>query len=475
MHDFIGYIIGLLRQGIILAVPAVCLCAISLCAIALICHKRGRAFPLKKGILFLVLVSWAILTIFVTLLRGETGFRSYNFHLFLAWKEAWNAFSLQGWLNVFLNIALFVPLGILLALLGKKFRRFSPTFLTAFLLSLSIEVLQLILQTGICDVDDLFANTLGAMLGWGIITAMIAAAEHKEHWKENFGKSILIPAVFSIVIAVIFGWYDIKPYGNLPDAAVTKADLSDIEWTFDFKLTDTEQNVFVYEAGRVDQEDADAFINNFSENTGIEFPDTYYYDDLIIFANHSEGDFLNLNLQDGTWEYKKSRGVDFPFDALPDEITAEELSAYLFHGGIDVPEEATFQIVPSEREGDYEASFSLSHLDWQEDETYYGTVLCTFCEENGKTLLKYIENKMVTLKPCNEEPIISLEEAVKQLCDGKSFYGRILEHSQFNNIEVLSCSLDWIVDTKGFYEPVYSFRLAFSDGTNMIDYVSALK
>lgn len=70
MHDFIGYIIGLLRQGIYLAVPTVLICAVILSAVVLICRK--------KGILFLMLAGWAILTVFATLLRGETGFRSYN-------------------------------------------------------------------------------------------------------------------------------------------------------------------------------------------------------------------------------------------------------------------------------------------------------------------------------------------------------------------------------------------------------------
>ena len=70
MHDFIGYIIGLLRQGIYLAVPTVLICAVILSAVVLICRK--------KGILFLMLAGWAILTVFATLLRGETGFRSYT-------------------------------------------------------------------------------------------------------------------------------------------------------------------------------------------------------------------------------------------------------------------------------------------------------------------------------------------------------------------------------------------------------------
>ena len=78
MHDFIGYIIGLLRQGIYLAVPTVLICAVILSAVVLICRKKGILFSVKKGILFLILAGWAILTVFATLLRGETGFRSYN-------------------------------------------------------------------------------------------------------------------------------------------------------------------------------------------------------------------------------------------------------------------------------------------------------------------------------------------------------------------------------------------------------------
>ena len=475
MHDFIGYVIELLGQGMFLAVPTVCIFAIVICAVYMTYRKKGKTFSLRKPILFLLLAGWFVVTIFVTLLKGETGFRVWNFQLFLAWKEAWNAFSLQGWLNVFLNIALFVPLGVLLPLIAKKFRRFFPMFLTGFLLSFIIELSQFILQKGICDIDDLFANTLGAMLGWGMITSVITAIEHKEDWKKEFTKCILIPVLFSIAMIVIFGGYYLKPYGNLPNAAVTKADLSKIEWKIDFPLTDTEKPVFVYEAGRIDKEDADVFIKDFSKNTGIEFPNTYYYDDLIIFADHSTGDFLNLNLKDGSWEYKKSSGVEFSCNTLPDEITAEQLAQYLLDWGIVVPKDATFQVVSSEREGYYDASFSFAHLDTQEEQVFYGTILCAFCEENGKTLLKYMENNMVALRSCKEEPIISLEEAVKQLCDGNSFYGRILEHSQFHDIEVLSYSLDWMADTKGFYQPVYRFDLAVSDGTNMTDYVPALK
>ena len=475
MHDFISYILWLFREGMFLAVPAAGFCAIILAALYITNRRKGKPFPIKKALLLVMIVVWGVLTVFATLLRTDTGARALNFHLFLAWKEAWNGFSLQGWLNIFLNIALFIPLGILLPLFSKRFRRSLPMLFTGTLLSFAIELAQFIFIKGISDIDDLFANILGTMLGWGIIPSVMALAEHKADWKKQFAKSIMIPVIFLAAMAVIFGAYYIKPYGNLSDAATVRADLKDIQWTIDFPLSDAENSEFVYEAGRLDKEKAESFINEFSQNTGIEFPDTYYYDDLIIFADHSTGDFLNLNLNDGTWEYKNWRGRAFLFNTPPGQITADELAQYLSDWGITVPDNASFKIVSADDEGCFDVSFSSDKLDEQEEQIFYGTILCTFFEKNGKTLLKYMENNMVSLKPVKEEMIISQEEAVNRLCDGTSFNGRILQYSKLNNIEVTASSIDWIVDTKGFYQPVYRFELMLSDGTNMTDYVPALK
>lgn len=77
-------------------------------------------------------------------------------------------------LQVLLNILLFVPFGIFAQLVWKA--SFRPVLLTAFGASLMIELTQL---TGLwgyygCairtfDAEDLFNNTLGAILGWGLV------------------------------------------------------------------------------------------------------------------------------------------------------------------------------------------------------------------------------------------------------------------------------------------------------------------
>ena len=165
MNDFIMYVLGLLGQGLFLVVLAMLVSVVVLVGVRLAYKRRGQLFPWKKAVAALFLVGWLSLTLYATLFRSESGFQQWNFHLFMAWKEAWNLFSLQAWMNVVLNIAMFIPLGVLLPILFRIFRRWYWTLLAGFAASFGIEMLQLVCQRGIFDVDELFTNTLGAITG----------------------------------------------------------------------------------------------------------------------------------------------------------------------------------------------------------------------------------------------------------------------------------------------------------------------
>ena len=72
-----------------------------------------------------------------------------------------------GWLGVqrVLNAVMFAPFGFLLPVLWCKCRKWKVTVLAGFLLSLTIEVLQMFCFRA-TDVDDLLMNTLGAGFGY---------------------------------------------------------------------------------------------------------------------------------------------------------------------------------------------------------------------------------------------------------------------------------------------------------------------
>lgn len=69
--------------------------------------------------------------------------------------------------NLFGNVVLFIPLGWFLPALFPKLRSFPMTFLSVFVSVSCVEVLQVLFTIGICDVDDLLLNLLGASLGYG--------------------------------------------------------------------------------------------------------------------------------------------------------------------------------------------------------------------------------------------------------------------------------------------------------------------
>lgn len=64
------------------------------------------------------------------------------------------------------NIIMFIPLGVLLPILFRKFRSGWACVLTGFTCSCSIEILQHITQTGFLQLDDVVTNTTGTLLGW---------------------------------------------------------------------------------------------------------------------------------------------------------------------------------------------------------------------------------------------------------------------------------------------------------------------
>lgn len=82
-------------------------------------------------------------------------------------KRAMDEGTNHGYLNVYGNIAIFTPFGLLLAMLGKgKPPRLAKAAIGALMLSLFLEGLQAVFAIGAFDVDDMLLNTCGGVLGW---------------------------------------------------------------------------------------------------------------------------------------------------------------------------------------------------------------------------------------------------------------------------------------------------------------------
>lgn len=69
--------------------------------------------------------------------------------------------------NTLLNVLLFVPLGVLLPVLFAPYQKFRKTLLFSLVMTCTIELMQL-LTLRATDVNDVIANTIGGVLGWGL-------------------------------------------------------------------------------------------------------------------------------------------------------------------------------------------------------------------------------------------------------------------------------------------------------------------
>ena len=70
--------------------------------------------------------------------------------------------------NLIGNIIGFVPFGYILPLIYKNKRKFWLITLLTAEFSLFIELTQLMLRVGSCDIDNIILNTCGGMLGYGL-------------------------------------------------------------------------------------------------------------------------------------------------------------------------------------------------------------------------------------------------------------------------------------------------------------------
>jgi glycopeptide antibiotics resistance protein len=75
------------------------------------------------------------------------------------------------WEDVF-NVIMLIPVGFLLPACKKNGAKsgigIRGIMLITFLISLTIEMLQLVLKRGLFEFDDMFHNTLGGVIGYGI-------------------------------------------------------------------------------------------------------------------------------------------------------------------------------------------------------------------------------------------------------------------------------------------------------------------
>lgn len=127
---------------------------------------------INQKFLNLLLVSYAILVFYWMVLgfgRINHPEFMYNLKPFFTISNflQFDKFNRNIWIvNIFGNIGVFVPFGLLLPMaLGGKMRKSFIIFLSGLLV---LEFIQLLSRRGSFDIDDFILNSLGFVIGYGI-------------------------------------------------------------------------------------------------------------------------------------------------------------------------------------------------------------------------------------------------------------------------------------------------------------------
>ena len=130
--------------------------------IGMLVMKGGRA---KRFVLGALLAEYYFLVLCSTVIcRASHEERHIEIMPFWNYPDIWNRVDYPADLiEVLLNVALFVPIGLLLGGLGFKTKKI---LLSGICLSGIIEVSQFAFCKGLCETDDVMHNSVGAFLGY---------------------------------------------------------------------------------------------------------------------------------------------------------------------------------------------------------------------------------------------------------------------------------------------------------------------
>ncbi len=131
--------------------------------------NKGKHTPLRTYIEGVVIALYIAIILGGTLLNRTVG-TQYETEWMPFWSY-WDTF-VKGdkylWRQMLYNVIIFIPWGILFPIAFDKMKGGKVVVCSAAIFSVAIELCQLLFRCGLFEFDDIFHNTLGAAIGFGV-------------------------------------------------------------------------------------------------------------------------------------------------------------------------------------------------------------------------------------------------------------------------------------------------------------------
>ncbi len=421
-------------------------------------RKRGGKYTVTKMqfAAFFLLIAWLSVVLGLTMFSRGANFKGWiNFRLFSDYVNAWNNWSLSELQLIIFNMLMFMPLGFLLPMLGKRLRRFTPVLITTILVTVFVETTQMLTGTGIFELNDIFHNTIGSIAGYFLVAAILSCIERKKLTVKSLLGVLVIPLVFTVIFSCAAIVYHAKELGNLPIRPAIPQDTSKGKIQINLDLPETAEPVAMYYNKNIHNVEygekvlsivKEQFLLDQIGGRRIDGSNRVYSlrDDLGLEY------YFTFSLSDGSWTLTKNE----PSEKLPKEETLRNQRQIIEKWFIES------KLMPSN------SGFSLQNKDtlrWDKEapsdihlrNRSYSSGIIMVQVSDDLLVPQSMFYAMVDFSYVRNVDIISPMEAFEQVKRGNFEQYNDLKEDYLLNID--NYSLTYVYDTKGYYRPAYQF------------------
>lgn len=438
--------------------------------------KKGQLLLYALSIGYIVIIIGA--TFFSRLQDSIIYNEGFNFSLFSSYREAYhhidaNMMKDTLFRNLILNIILFIPVGFLIPFYSDKLKKMYRVVLIGFLATVTIELTQHFNDYGVFEIDDVFNNTLGTLLGYCCFM-IFYRIKNKESWKKIIG--YITPFILTVGAFIgIYITYQVQEFGNFTFEHNYKINMNNVKVQSEIELSEERTNKSVYHIETLNKEQTRQIAENLFDKLDKKIDE----DEIMVEQTHvayytpgRHGDenvdtvyHIMINYVGGSYSWHGGNNVKFEngevkFLSKIKDASREEIENALLKYGIQVPENSIFEL---NKKDEYVFSVDMQE---QGDKLIDGQIKCVYYENK---LLTSVYNEILTYDKVGEKEIISEEEAYKEILEGKFKYWEDVKSVSIKNVQ-----LEYKLDSKGYYVPIYKFDVLLNGNKSTI-YIKAIK
>lgn len=426
---------------------------------------------MKKLFLGALFIGYVVFVLELTMLgRGNSHFLQMNLHPFSDYVEAWNKYSLRDLQNGIFNIIMFIPMGVFLPFISRKFKAFKWLLLVVVGSTLFIETYQTLSGAGLFELADIMNNTLGGIFGYQLYRLTASIIDNKRVNMKSLLGNLAIPLLMGLFFVGMHIVYSQQEFGNLAINSYTKWNMTDVQVTTSLQLSSAPAVAPVYK--NVTQRDGvEALLQQKLGLSELKVKDRDG-DREVLLEDKSGTPFTFYQSKEGNWSLTENNDTS-QRTALADQgpmlAKAKTMMADL---GL-LPQDADLTTLE-----DGEFQWSLPDKAGVNESYWTGELLLSLKQDGS---IYSIDNGLQENQFIKEVDILSPAEVYERIQNGEFPQikrNAILTQDQLvikkgDQLDITGIELSFIYDTKNFYQPVYRVDGVFNGDTNWFTLIQA--